>query len=133
MAEGATPEEIDAAEAALGVTFPPELRVLLEATAGREAWYGACFLMIYSVESLVGVNREIERHDGFLAFASDGSRELVGFDTRRHPAPVVMIDISSAGWAEALFQAASLEEFLQQRERGEDFRWDDPYRSHGGA
>lgn len=132
MTEGATSEEIDAAEAALRVTFPSELRVLLETKAGSEAWYGECFLMIYSLESLVAVNREIERHNGFLAFASDGSRELVGFDTRQHAAPVVMIDITSGGWAEALFQALSLDEFLQQRQRGEDLRWDDPYLQRGG-
>jgi SAM-dependent methyltransferase len=37
-----------------------------------------------------------------------------------------MIDITSAGWQAALFQAGSLAEFMRQRQDGEDFRWARP-------
>ena len=79
--------------------------------------------MMYDTTNLVGVNQVIERHPGFLAIASDGSREQIGFDTRRGPPPVVMIDITSGGWESAIYQADSLEDFMRQRARGEDFRW----------
>jgi hypothetical protein len=102
VSPGATKTELDAAEAALGQPLLAEHRALLAKENGSEHWYGDVFLMIYATESLVAVNREIERHPGFLAFASDGSRELIGFDTRATPPPVVMIDITSGGWEEAL-------------------------------
>lgn len=83
--------------------------------------------MVYGTEDLVEVNRELERHSGFLAFGSDGSREIIGLDMRASSPPVVMISITSAAWEDALFQAESLSEFLEQRARHEDLRWDVPY------
>lgn len=74
--------------------------------------------MIYGTESLVVVNAQIEGHPGFLAFGSDGSREVIGLDMRRTPPPVVMIDITSAGWDEALYQAPSLTDFMRHRTSG---------------
>jgi hypothetical protein len=129
VTEGATPADFAVVEQALGVRLLADHRALLATENGWERWFGDCFLMIYSTEAVVGVNREIDRHPGFLAFASDGGRELIGFDMRSASPAVVMIDITSAGWEEALFQAASLAEFMQQRASGEDFRWDEPYRS----
>lgn len=128
MTGGASPTDLHAVEAALGLPLSVEHRALLSTENGGEHWYGDVFLMIYGTDSLVDVNREIERHPGFLAFASDGSREIIGYDTRVAPSPVVMIDITSAGWDDALYQAASLNEFMHQRLSGEDFRWDQPYR-----
>jgi hypothetical protein len=81
MPPGATKEEFDAVEAALGTPLVPEHRAILAREKGAEHWFGDVFLLIYGTESLVGVNREIERHPGFVAFPSDGSRELIGFDT----------------------------------------------------
>ena len=37
--------------------------------------------------------------------------------------PVVMVDITSEGWDEALTQSPSLAGFLAQRARGEPLRW----------
>lgn len=127
MTPGATGPELDATEVALGRPLTPEHRALLAEENGSERWYGEVFLTVYGTESLVAVNREIERHPGFLAFASDGSREVIGFDMRTTPPPVVMIDITSGGWEEALYQAASLTEFRSQRSAGDDLRWDRPY------
>lgn len=127
MAPGASEAQLKAVEAALGVRLTTEHRALLVEANGREQWYGDVFLMIYGTDSLVAVNREIERHPGFLAFASDGSRELIGFDMRTTASPIVMIDVTSGGWDEALFQADSLVEFMNQRARGEELRWEQPY------
>ena len=46
---------------------------------------------------------------------------------RRTPPPVVMIDITSDGWEGALFQAPTLDEFMTQRSKGRELRWDVPY------
>ena len=123
MAEGATSSALDEVEAQLEIRLPIELRDLLSRSDGFEGWFGATFLVVFSTGALVPVNRDIERHPGFLAFGSDGSRELIGFDLRVTPSPVVMIDITSAGWSAARFQAHSLEEFMAQRARGEDLRY----------
>ncbi len=109
-------------EAALQVRLPVELRDLLGAANGFEGWYGGTFLVVFSTRAMVPVNREIERHPGFLAFGSNGGRALIGFDLRASSPPVVMIDLTSSGWAEARFQADSLGAFMEQRARGEDLR-----------
>lgn len=124
---GASEADFARVESALGVQLTTEHRELLVVENGWERWYGDCFLMVYGTDALVAVNRQVEGHPGLLVFASDGSRELVGLDMRVGSPPVVMIDITSAGWEEAMFQAESLAEFLAQRARHEDFRWDVPY------
>jgi cell wall assembly regulator SMI1 len=127
MATGASEQEIDAAEQRLDVRFPADLRTFLRAQAGSTHRLGDSFVMIHDIETIVGVNLEIDGHPGFLAFASDGSREQIGLDLRAAFPPVVMIDITSAGWPDALVQAPSLGDFLDQRRRGEPLRWDVPY------
>ena len=127
VATGATDQEISAAEQRLGVPFPAELRTLLREQAGSQHRLGDLSVMIHDIETIVRVNLEIERHPGFLAFASDGSREMIGLDLRAPTRPVVMVDITSAGWADALLQAPSLDDFLDRCRRGEPLRWDVPY------
>ena len=124
---GASEADLDAVESALGVRLPAALRELLGQTDGFEGWYGDVYLAVYGTDALVAVNLEIERHPGFLAFGSDGSRELIGLDLRRSPSPVVMIDITSSGWGEARFQAATLAAFMEQRAQGAALFWDVVY------
>lgn len=124
---GATESELRAVEAALGQALPAEHRAPLAEENGGSQWYGDVFLMIYGTDEMVTANQELERHPGLLVFGSDGSRELIGFDLREEPPPVVMIDITSAGWEEALYQAPSFTEFMRQRSAAEGLRWDEPY------
>lgn len=130
---GATEAELSAVEVAIGRPLAPEHRALLARENGSESWHGDIFLMIYGTASIVAVQAEIERHPGFVVLGFDGSRELIGFDMRADPPPVVMIDITSAGWGEALFQAPNLADFMRQRANGEDLRWDQPYRPDGAS
>jgi len=127
MPRGASDQEISAAEHRLGVTFPPELRALVAHQDGSEEWFGDTFVLMYSVAAMVDVNGEVDGHPGLLIFGSDGSRELIGLDLRVANHPVVMIDVTSRGWDEALLQAPSLHEFMAQRLRGEPLRWEDRY------
>jgi len=129
MSDGATEVELRAVERELGVELPAELRALLTSQNGWERWYGDAFLTVYGTGDILAVNQEqhgYELRTGFLAFASDGSRELIGFDLRQTPSPIVMIDISS-DWDGAVYQAPSLDEFLAQLSRGEGLRWDAPH------
>jgi hypothetical protein len=54
--------ELDAAEVALGRSLPAEHRALVAIENGAERWYGDACLMIYGIESLIAVNRQIEGH-----------------------------------------------------------------------
>jgi hypothetical protein len=94
---GATEVELDAIEDALDVRLTTEHRALLAEQNGFERWHGGVYLAIYGTESLVAVNRELERLPGIVAFGSDGARELIGFDLRASPPPVVMIDVPQRG------------------------------------
>lgn len=129
MTDGATDEMIDHAEAELGTSFPADYRQMLGQQNGSARWWGETFLVLYDVESLIRANLEVERHPGLLVIGSDGSREMIGFDLRQPSPPIVMIDVTSEGWAEAPHQAASLAEFMDQRDRGEPLQWDRPYES----
>jgi len=124
---GASEAELAAAEARLGVRFPAALRELLAAENGFQRWYGKVFVWVYDVATLVESTEMIEDHPGLLIFGTDGGRERFGVDLRRPEPPgppVVMVDITSEGWDEALAQAPSLADFLAQRERGEPLRHD---------
>jgi len=134
VAAGADDSALDAAEAVLGHPLPRAYRELLAHENGFERWYGEHFLMLYSLAEALELHgaRRIEddggeRHPGLFVFASDGSREMIGFDLRDDSGPVVMVDITSMGWPDALFQAGSFDDFMEQRRRAEDFRWDAPY------
>ncbi|GAA4693278.1 hypothetical protein GCM10023349_05620 [Nocardioides conyzicola] len=125
------PEDINSAEVQLGgVPFPGEYRDWLLATNGHEAWFGEVFVMFYSLDDVVAVTQAAEpdeRLPGLLAFGSDGCGELLAFDLRRTPAPVILVNTVSAGWHEGLFQAPSFSAFMAQRDASEPFRWEEPY------
>ena len=128
MSDGATDADLEAVEQALGLRLTAKHRELLTIENGSERWYGDCFLMMFSTSGIIDSTRLVEGHPGFLAFASDGSREIIGLDRRRDPSPVVMIDTTSAGWHAALFRADSLEDFTSRLENGEGLRWDAPHK-----
>ena len=127
MTTGANEAEIAEVERTLGSPLTPEHRQLLMQENGAERWYSDIFVMIYDTNGVTAVNQEIERHPGFVAFGSDGGGELLGLDTRRTPAPVVMINVASGGWSEAVFQADSLGAFFDQLASGQGLQWDTPY------
>jgi SMI1 / KNR4 family (SUKH-1) len=127
MGLGASDQELAAAEAVLGLFLPSDLRQALHSRNGSEQWHGDIFLMMYGTPALIEVNQETDRFPGFLVFGSDGSREMIGYDLRCSPPPVVMLDVTAEDWSEALLQADSLPDFLERLERGEGLRWDHPY------
>jgi hypothetical protein len=85
------------------------------------------FLMINDVAELIDVNEAGEfqqRFPGSLVIGGDGSREMLTYDIRQEPPPLVLIDVSAQEWSSAIHQAASLSALLDQfPESG--WKWDD--------
>ena len=61
---------------------------------------------------------------GLILIGTDGGGEGIGLDVRGDGNSVVLVDLNSLRWDEAIYQAVSFEEFLEERLRGEPFSWD---------
>jgi len=120
----ATHAEIDQAERRLGVRFPADYRSYLLGQNGLKGWFGDVYLELYPVSRVVDAT---EAHDhqtwqpGLVLIGGDGAGEAVGYDFRKPEPPIVLVNLVSAGWNDASFQAASFTEFMGQRRRGEEF------------
>lgn len=75
----------------------------------------------------LGVGRPTGRcaHPGIAIIGGDGSREQLVLDLRKEPAPVLLVDIVSAGWDSAIRQADDVSRLIDRLESG-DFAF-----SHG--
>ena len=85
---------------------------------GGEIW-------LHPVPELPGINAAAElpgRLPGLVIIGTDGSRELLALDSRRQPAPVVLVDVVFTGWDDAVWPAPDLPTFLREYpQRG--LRW----------
>ncbi|WP_277213363.1 SMI1/KNR4 family protein [Isoptericola croceus] len=122
---------IDAAQQVLGFDLPQDYRDFLLTQNGREWWTDSGeFVQLYPLDILLELSETIATdgglrttHPGLVVIGGDGSREVLAYDTRRARPPLVLVDLTSNGWHEALFQANSLTEFLRDVEiRGWDFQ-----------
>jgi hypothetical protein len=107
-------------EQRFGVQLPDDYRqlVLQAADDGYEldATDGS-FLVLYLPDQLVGLNDSgdyQQRFRGGLAIGGDGGREILLYDFRQHLPRLVLLDITAESWEDALFQAYSLTELLDQ-------------------
>ncbi|MFF5279809.1 SMI1/KNR4 family protein [Streptomyces sp. NPDC000133] len=122
-------DEITQAERHFGVRFPRDYRHVLATpgSMGRFVPPADDFLMINDAAELIDVNEAGEfqqRFPGSLVFGGDGSREMLTYDFRQEPPPLVLIDVSAQDWSSAIHQAASLSALLGQfPECG--WKWDD--------
>src|ERR671924_450707 len=114
----ATESAIEAAEERLRVRFPSDYRRYLLSENGNARWYGDLYLVLHPLSSVVELT---ERHDhqdtfpGLVFIGGDGAGEAVGFDFRKEDPPVVLVNLVSAGWHAALYQAPSFTAFMEQR------------------
>ena len=107
---------LGAAEATLGHRFPADYRAFMLERDGLLEWMpSGVFLDLVPIHDLVYANDipQTTTHPGLVVIGSDGSREILGFDSRSHPTPVVLVDNASPGWHEAVPQARSFESFLR--------------------
>ncbi|WP_037622805.1 SMI1/KNR4 family protein [Streptomyces aureus] len=112
-------DQIAQAERRFGVRFPEDYRHFL-ATEGSIAWFvppADDFLMINATAELIEVNEAgdfQERFPGSVVIGGDGSREMLTYDFRQEPPPLVLLDVSAQDWSSAIHQATSFSALLEQ-------------------
>ncbi len=127
-------ELVDAVESQYGITLPDDYVSFLPNAHDPISLQGDGFVNLWDVNRVLNDNRDLPQrgsHPGLMVVGTDGSRELIGFDFRKTPPPVVLADISSAGWSDAFFQADSFSTFLD-RLKASGFRWNLAIGSQGG-
>lgn len=97
----------------------------------RRGWLDTgCYLWLYppaEAAALLDAWGEPSRaaHPGIAIIGGDGGREHLALDLRADPAPVMMVEITSAGWDGSVRQAADVASFLARVEAGTfDFIWE---------
>jgi SMI1 / KNR4 family (SUKH-1) len=125
---GVTDTDLDAAERMLGVRLPPDYRAFLRKQDGYVVSDDRVYLKIFPLTEMVKWNEDtadLQREicPGLVYFGTDGSREGVGWDFRHDPPPVVLVDITTSGWSDALVQAPDFHTFLTQLETEHTYRW----------
>ncbi|WP_262283438.1 SMI1/KNR4 family protein [Micromonospora sp. MA102] len=99
-------------ERALGVRFPSDYRTFIVSSGGVDEFVGPAgdFLSIYAPDRLIEMNEAAdaaERFPGGVIIGGDGGREMLTYDFRRQPPPLVLLDITAEGWDAAIHQAPS--------------------------
>ena len=119
LVAGVTVEALDAAERRLGVALPSDYRALMLERDGFTEDTPDGTLMVYPLQTALEVHDEAHRYvsallPGALFFGSDGSREHLVWDMRQAEPPVYLVDLTNAGWDEALLQAADLTSLIER-------------------
>jgi hypothetical protein len=125
---GVTDAALDDAERELGVSLPSDYRDFLRGQDGYAASYGGAYVEIYSLAAMLAANRDLADLQraacpGLVVFGSDGSREVLGWDYRTDPPPVVLVSITTESWADALPQAPDFGTLLTQLRATGSYRW----------
>jgi hypothetical protein len=90
--------DIEAAEAALGVTLPADYKAFLRLHDGADGWVGNTRLELWPAAALAARNRdhEIDRAaPGLVAIGGDGRDAGLALDMRDHPVPVVILPLTA--------------------------------------
>ncbi|MEU6341713.1 hypothetical protein ABZ883_12295 [Streptomyces sp. NPDC046977] len=123
-------EAIGGVEQKLGIHFPQDYRGFVAeepVETGRWSSTGDC-IILNPVDELPGINEAAElatRLPGAVIIGGDGSRELLVYDFRRQPPPLLLVDVSAGSWADGILQAESLTALLGRfPEQG--WIWDQP-------
>lgn len=97
----------------------------------RRGWLDTgCYLWLYppgEAAALLDAWGEPARaaHPGIAIIGGDGGREHIALDLRADPAPVLLVEITSDGWAGCVRQATDVASFLARVEAGAfDFTWE---------
>jgi hypothetical protein len=93
---------------------------------GREAWFGESHLHLFALQDVVEATElhgPRRKFPGLVLIGSGGAGEGLGFDFRSVPPSVVLVSLVSAGWDDALPQAASFTPFFERLSNGQGFSW----------
>ncbi|MEV8529407.1 SMI1/KNR4 family protein [Streptomyces sp. NPDC052000] len=123
-------DQITQAEQHFEVDFPQDYRHFLTTQGSLSQFVLPAddFLVINAVADLIEVNEAgefQERFPGSLVIGGDGSREMLTYDFRQDPPPLVLLDVSAQDWSSAIHQASSLASFLEAFPQT-GWKWDDP-------
>lgn len=125
-------EQICVVEALIGLHFPREHRRLLLEQDGWSTTYGTTQVVFLGLEQIREQYLSV-LHEGpadlidFVPFATAGSRELIGYDRRVHPSPVVMIDCAAEDWGAAMLQGTGFTGFVGRMLAGKGLDFDTSY------
>src|SRR5882762_9846329 len=79
--------------------------------------FAAPAFISYTIDQVVELN-EVHEHLAFqpelIHIGSDGGGEAIAFDFRQVPPTVIRVNLASTDWSEAILQAASFAEFMDQ-------------------
>ncbi|MFJ3819391.1 SMI1/KNR4 family protein [Streptomyces sp. NPDC090056] len=111
-----------------GVRFPQDYRDFLGTTGSLSRFVPPSddFLVIDVLDELIGNNEAGEfqkRFPGAVVIGGDGSRELLAYDFRQDPPPLVTLDVSAEDWSSAIHQAMSISALLENFSQN-GWKWD---------
>jgi hypothetical protein len=107
------------AAAVLEGTLPGEWRGYLQGRSWfRRGWmdHGEAYVWLYTPREMLEIQESwaeaTATHPGVAIIGGDGGREQLVLDLRQDPAPVLLVDMTSEGWDEAIPQAATIGDFI---------------------
>ncbi len=112
-------QQMTQVERRFGVQLPEDYRLFLRSRTSMSEFVPPAddYLMPASADELIDINEAgefQERFPGSLVIGGDGARDLLTYDFRRSPPPLLLLDTSASNWSAAIPQAPSLTIFLDQ-------------------
>ncbi len=124
--------EFTEAEQRLGFPLPQTWqRYLLGESWFRRGWLTReTYIWLNTPRETLGLHEAWDEtadvHPGIAIIGGDGSREQLVLDLRKDPAPVLLLDTTSAGWETGIQQAGDVSQLIDRIESGEfEFSFDD--------
>jgi hypothetical protein len=125
-------QEFVDADKALGRALPAAWRTYLQSESWfRRGWMSSgAYVWLNSPREMLELHdawdAATDEHPGIAIIGGDGSREQLVLDLRSDPAPVLLADITSAGWDSAIRQTDDVSRLVDSIEAGTfEFRFDD--------
>ncbi len=117
LAEPASKQDVDAAEAALGFIFPDDFKDFIYSNGAGEGFVGEHYIIFWKISELAHFNSAYQfpiDAPGFIAIATDGGGDAFAFDTRVAPPPIVEVPFIGMSHEDGLRVADSFTHFLQR-------------------
>ncbi|SCL46712.1 hypothetical protein GA0070608_6446 [Micromonospora peucetia] len=117
-------QEFTDAHHALGRALPAAWRAYLQGASWfRRGWMtGGAYVWLNTPREMLELHHawdeSTDAHPGIAIIGGDGSREQLVLDLRSDPAPVLLVDITSSGWDNAIRQADDVGELIDRIEAG---------------